>query len=89
MSFTLLFGGLDTRPLQQGLIYILMTGARSLVWYGQPLKMIGPLVVSPYHVTSDLKPVNRTERPGKEIHLRVVRPQQRLMRGGYKCGKEE
>ncbi|PVD18692.1 hypothetical protein C0Q70_21242 [Pomacea canaliculata] len=74
VSFTLLFGGLDTRPLQQGLIYILMTGARSLVWYGQPLKMIGPLVVSPYHVTSDLRPVNRTERPANVTYFSVTLP---------------
>ena len=63
VSFTLNFEGRDPRPLQQGLLYILLSGARNVEWYGQSLKMIGTLLVTPFGASNHLRPVNVTGPP--------------------------
>ncbi|KAK7480482.1 hypothetical protein BaRGS_00028299 [Batillaria attramentaria] len=74
VSFTLNFEGRDPRPLQQSMIYILLSGARTVEWYNQLLKMIGTLVVTPFDYTLDLRPVNKTGPPPNVTYVSIILP---------------
>ncbi|GFN74182.1 hypothetical protein PoB_000068800 [Plakobranchus ocellatus] len=60
ISFHVQFVGREWRLLQKMLVYILFDGAREAIIQDQTMKMIGPLIITPYKVDFIIKPINVT-----------------------------